>query len=167
MTLKYQSPSTPSVQHDPTNLLVEFIMLNRYGVLEEYPWRKGNPLAKEWGEVCKIVRRLVKTMKLAPERLGWYIHRHQITDINYNEFGLVRWKINKYFPYGNLTKINSIYSLSLSDSLKRIECDRNMTVVYRTKQQTEKKKTSLLDIIKQLEEEHGQAGSEVSIENAE
>lgn len=167
MQQKYQSPSTTDIKHDPTNLLVEFLMLNKYGVLGKYPWRKGQPLATEWGQVCKVVRRLVKTMKISPSRLGWYIYKHNVTAISYEEFGLVKWKINKYFPYGDLAKITSSYKTLLKTNMSKIEQDRDLTVYYRTKAATVQRKSSLLDVLKQLEEQHESTGSEILSQDIE
>jgi hypothetical protein len=154
--MKFQSPSTSQVFHDESNLLVEFLMLNKYGVLDSFSWRKGQPLAKEWGQTCQIVRRLLKTLKIAPERLGWYIRHHKITELVYAEFGLVKWKINKYFPFGNLAKTAEAYRVELQQARQNVIADRALEgVVYRTKDSSNcKRKKTLLDVLEELE--HGE-----------
>lgn len=151
---KIQSPSTPSVNHDASNLLVEFLMLNKYGVLDEFSWRKGKPLATEWGGVCKVVRRLLKTLKIAPERLGWYIRRHNVTELDYSEFGLVKWKIEKYFPFGNLSKTADAYRSDLAKARIDLEADKSLGgVSYRTREAgpSRTKRKTLLEVLEELE----------------
>jgi len=156
----FESPSSPGVKHDYSNLLVEFLMINKYGVLNPFPWRKNQPLAKEWGEACKVVRRLLKTLKIQPERLAWYIHSQNITELDYAEFGLVRWKVNRVFPKANPSAIAAKYVTAIQREKDKLEADARIDsiVSYVPKKQSSKKRKTLTDIIGELE--NGCSGTE-------
>jgi hypothetical protein len=152
--LCFQSPSSADIKHDASNLLVEFIMINKYGILAPYAWRKGQPLAGEWGQICQKIRRLLNTLKIDAGRLGWYIWTTKAARLDYNEFGLVRWKINKYFPFGNLHEIAIKYRLQIERAQKALEHDEHFqNIQYITKEAGTTTKKSLLDLIEEFE--HG------------
>jgi hypothetical protein len=151
----FESPSSVDIKHDASNLLVEFVMINKYGMIAPHAWRKGQPLASEWAQVCKIIRRLLNTLKINEGRLGWYIWTTKVVELNYSEFGLVKWKIDKYFPFGNLHHIAARYKSQLEMAKANLAQDKDLqNVQYVPKEATSKKKKSLLDIIKELE--HGE-----------
>lgn len=153
--MTFLSPSTPGVSHDASNLLVELMMINKYGVLNDYPWRKGRPLANEWGQVCKVVRRLLKTMKIDPARLAWYIKNECVTELTYEEFGLVKWKVNRIFPKLNLSQLANAYGKRMEVVRAQLIEDQRLTSIssYVPKERSlNKRRKTLTDVIRDLED---------------
>jgi hypothetical protein len=139
------------VQHDVYNLVVEAMMINRYGMIPSGAWRKGNPLSLEWGETVKVVKRLVKTMNIDPRRLAWYIKKYEIERFNYNEFGLVRYRVNKLFGWMNLEQFTQHYTTVYKSFIKEGSAYvENSQQVYVQKEAGPKRKT-LEEILRELE----------------
>lgn len=150
---KYTSPSTPSVGHDLNNFIVEAILINRHGALPEGGWRKGGPFAKEWGELLKKVRRVAK-LGIRPEQLAWFVKYYKVTELDYKEFGLLRWKVKNYFKWCNVDQFTTYY-IKLHDTLSAQTSEYvEATTGYVTKEGGSKKKT-LSDILAELEDEDG------------
>jgi len=151
-TKKYMSPSTVSVSHDLTNFIVEAILINRCGALPEAAWRKGGSFAKEWGKLLKVVRRLIKTLEIAPEQLAWYVQFYKATNLNYDEFGLLRWKVQHYFKWCNVDKFTGYYT-ELHKSLDAQKSNYiEQTIGYKVKEPTTSQRKKLSDILKELED---------------
>lgn len=94
---KYQSISTPTVQHSAEQAVVEVYMLNKHGSLPRFPWRKASGLAKEWGSALSLVRRLVKTRDVSITEILDLVLRQGLT-LAWNKAGLIYWHIdNSYF----------------------------------------------------------------------
>lgn len=148
---RYKSPSTDGVSHDAFNLMVEAMMINRYGLIPSGAWRKGSALHEEWSNMVKIVKRLIGTMKIDPKRLAWYIKRFKVSHLDYEEFGLVRYKINRAFGWENLEDFcqhyASIYNSKIGESSSYVES----TTTYKTKEAAPTKKKSLQDILQEIE----------------
>ena len=147
---RFTSPSTPSVKHDAINLLVEAILVNKYKHLPEYPWRKGKKTYSEWGYLVKVLKRLVLSLSISPDQLCWYIRKYRVTKIDFNDFGLVRWSVRKYFRYGNLQKFALFYR-KLNDINKPsgdhyIDNGKFVTKKYSNRQKT------LSSVLSELEE---------------
>jgi len=148
---RYQSPSTDGVAHDIYNLIVEAIMINRYGMIPSGSWRKGAALHEEWSGMVKIVKRLLGTMKIDPKKLAWYIKKFSVGSLDYEEFGLVRYKINRSFGWENLEEFcrhyTTIYKSKIGESSSYVE----QSTTYKTKEPTTPKKRSLQDILQEIE----------------
>jgi hypothetical protein len=145
---KYQSITTSGVKHDPTNFLTEVYFLNKYGALPQYPWRKEQPLAKEWGKVVSIFRKILKVHKIQPEQIGWYLHSFKPCTIDAKSFGLMVWKIKRLFKTTSLDYLSEFYS----NKFKHIS-DGYMSVKdqYAQPSVREKKDKDLLSILEELE----------------
>lgn len=152
----YQSPSTPSVKHDGPNLITEAIMINRYGYLSEGSWRKGQPLSEQWPNLLLKVKRIIKTLKIDVRRLAWYVHHYKVEDLDYEEFGLLRWKINTYFKWYNLDWFADFYKTlhdQIKDSLQQRSSYVEDTVGYVTKLPSTSSRKTLTDILEELEQD--------------
>lgn len=149
MVKKHPSPSTNGVSHDLPNFIVEAILINRYGALPEGGWRKGGPFAKDWGQLLTKVKRVSK-LGVDTQQLAWFVQFYKITDLDYKEFGLLRWKIQKYFKWCNIEKFVAYYinlhTTLVGPSSSYVE----NTTGYKTKEGGSKRKT-LSDILKELE----------------
>jgi len=151
MIKKYASPSTPTVSHNIYNFVVEAILINRHGALVEGGWRKNGPFAKEWGQLLTKVMRVGK-LGISTQQLAWFVQFYKITDLDYKEFGLLRWKIKHYFKWCNIDKFVAYY-ISLHKTLvgQRSSYVED-TTGYKVKAASSKKRT-LSDILRELESE--------------
>ena len=153
MPAKYPSPSTEGVQHDTPNLITEAIMINRHGYLPPGAWRKDQPLKEEWGKVVVKVKRIVKSLKVDGRRLAWYVKRYSATDLDYEEFGLLRWKINQYFKWYKLEWFAEYYAQLQGQAASMVSTYVEDTSGYKMKDITPKKRRTLTDILEELENE--------------
>jgi len=148
--LRFQSPSTDDVAHDVYNLLVEAIMINRYGLIPSGAWRKGSALHLEWSESVKIIKRLCKSMQIEPMRLAWYIRKYKVTNLNYNEFGLVRYRVNKSFGFANLGEFQQHYSTIYKSQIGEASAYVENATNYKVKEPAPQRKT-LQEILQEIE----------------
>lgn len=147
---KYSSPSTPEVQHDLSNFIVEAMLMNKYGALPEGSWRKGGPFATEWGKLLTKVRRVSK-LGVSTEQLAWFVQFYKVMDLDYAEFGLLRWKIKNYFKWVNIDKFTAHY-IALHSTLTRESSSYvEETAGYTTKEDGGNRKKTLSDILQELE----------------
>lgn len=149
---KYASPSTPGIAHDLPNFIVEAMLMNRHGALPAGSWRKDGPFAKEWGQLLTKVRRVSK-LGVSIEQLAWFVRFYKVTDLDYKEFGLLKWKVQNYFKWCNVDQFvahyNALHSTLVRESSSYVE----ETTGYLTKQGSSNRKKTLSDILQELE--HG------------
>lgn len=151
-TKKYESPSTPGVAHDLSNFIVEALLINRYGALPNAGWRKGQVLATEWSRLLTCVRRIKNTLGVKLEQLAWYIHFYKIADINYADFGLLRWKVQRYFKWCNVDRFVAFYTTLHGQLVGEKNSYAENTVGYKTKEAgTSRKTKTLSEILQELE----------------
>ncbi len=154
-TKKYKSPSTPEVSHDLSNFLVEALLINRYGVLPEAGWRKGKPLAKEWSRLLTCIRRIKNTLGVELEQLAWYVQFYKVTDLDYKDFGLLRWKVKRYFKWCNLDRFTNYYTKLHEHSVGESNDYAEKATGYKTKEVQPSKTRTLSDILQELEQNDG------------
>jgi len=151
-TTKFVSPSTPSVKHDLTNFIVEAILINRHGALPEAAWRKGRPFAKEWGSLLTKVRRVSK-LGVDAKQLAWFVQFYKITDLDYKEFGLLRWKIKQYFKWCNIENFTRYYITLHGTLVGESDSYVEDTTGYKVKTETPNtRRKTLSDILQELED---------------
>jgi len=151
-TKKYVSPSTPEISHDLQNFIVEAILINRYGALPHRGWKKDGPFAQEWGQLLTKVRRVSK-LGVDAQQLAWLVRFYKVKDLDYKEFGLLRWKIKQYFKWCNIDQFVAYY-ITLHDTLiGKSSCYIENTTGYKTKEASSNRKKTLSDILKELENE--------------
>lgn len=150
--MKFQSISTPSIQHDEANILTELILLNRYHFLTEFCWRKGNPQHVEWTHLVGAVKNIIKRLKIHPDKLAWYVNKTKIQDINYDEFGLLHYKISKVFPSAPLVEIVDLYRKINEVKKQKYASSRpvNISQEYHMKEESNTVK-SLTELLRELE----------------
>jgi hypothetical protein len=155
MTIKktrYQSPSTEEVKHDLNNFVVEAILINRFGQLPPGSWRKGQANAKEWGRLLTCVRRITGTLGVKIEQLAWFVKFYKVADLNYKDFGLLRWKVQKYFKWVNVDQFVAYYKGLHSQNVAQNSNYVEKTTGYKTKEASvAPSRKSLSDILKELE----------------
>jgi hypothetical protein len=93
---KYNSITTPAVQHSEEQALVEVYLLHKYKDLPKFPWRKASGFSKEWGTVLSIMRRLVKSRQLSPREILDLFIRHDLT-VAWDKIGLLYWHVDNSF----------------------------------------------------------------------
>lgn len=150
---KFQSITTQEVEHDVVNLLTEILLLNKYGSLESYCWRKGRSMAKEWPKSLSLIRRLIKSNGIAPEQLAWYFYKYLPKEISSKDFGLVAWKVKKLFPKMSIAKIHRIYIEKYKPEDQGYFALKEQSKPVET--QKVPKKAGLLDLLDQLENNSG------------
>lgn len=124
--------------------------MNRHGALPEGGWRKGGPFAAEWGQLLTKVRRVSK-LGVSLEQLAWFIKFYKVTDLDYKEFGLLRWKIKTYFKWVNIDQFVAHY-IALHSTLKRESSSYvEETTGYTTKADSSNRRKTLSDILQELE----------------
>ncbi len=148
---KYTSPSTPTVEHDLNNFVVEAILINRHGALPEGGWRKGGPFAKEWGQLLTKVRRVGK-LGVDAQQLAWFVQFYKVTDLDYKEFGLLRWKVQNYFKWCNVDKFVAHYTSLHATLIGETSSYVENTTGYKTKEASSNPRKTLSDILKELED---------------
>lgn len=131
-------------------MLVEGMLLNKFGSVEEYPWRRGKPYHKWWSEQVKVVKRLIQSLKISANQLCWYIRKYRVEEIKYEDFGLLRWKVKRYFRYGNMNKFALFYR-----KYQELNASRDSSYVTDTKKfvtkENKKKRNGLMDLMAELE----------------
>jgi len=142
------------VSHDLINFITEAILINRYDVLPEASWRKGRPLAQEWGKLVTKVKRIIKTLDVQPEQLAWYVQFFKITDLDYKDFGLLRWKVQRYFKWCQIDKFVDYYIQLHTIRISQLESNdyAEATQGYKTKTSSKNRQKTLSDILKELED---------------
>ena len=150
--IRYKSISTPSVNHDVSNFLVEIFLLNRYGMLEEYCWRKGHPNTTEWSFLLPLFKKLLKVHKIEPEQLAWFLHFHTPKSIDKDTVGLFIYnlkRIKKLFKRIPLDKLRQLYEEKFT------EVDRGFMEISDNdrydRNPVKSEKTDLLSLLERLE----------------
>lgn len=138
---KYESLTTPGVQHDAVNMITELILLNKNTETPTYPWRSVGVM-DFWKKTVAALRKLVKVHGLDPEQLAFYVYRCQPTEINPAEFAKMAVVARKLFQKYDLESLVALYKTRLVSN--------KMEVLVPHKIQPEPKK-SLLSFIKELE----------------
>ena len=152
---KYQSVTTPEVQHDSTNFLTEIFFLNKYGALPQYPWRKEYSFSKEWGKTVSLFRKLIKTHHIKSEQIAWYLHTYLPKKIDAKSFGLMVWKIKTLFKHISLSYLQSLYTekfkIIIDKSHLNIKDNFNLPSLKETQEGGD-----LFSILKDLENIHAE-----------
>lgn len=157
---KYPSPSTPEVSHDLSNFIVEALLINRHGLLPHAGWRKGQALATEWGRLLTCVRRIKNTLGVKLEQLAWFVHFYKVTDLNYEDFGLLRWKVQRYFKWCNVERFVAYYTTLHEQLVGKKNSYAESAVGYKTKEAgTTRKAKTLSEILQELENDGQRDGS--------
>lgn len=157
---KFRSPSTPEVSHDLSNFIVEAMLINRHGALPSAGWRKGRALEKEWGRLLICIRRIKNTLGVELEQLAWYIHFFKVSDLNYADFGLLRWKVKRYFKWCNLDRFVDYYTTLHGQLVGTSNNYAEKATGYKMKEAGSSRKTKTLsEILQELEHDGQRDGS--------
>jgi len=106
---KYSSITTPEIQHDAANMLVELMWLNRDLTLGPFPWRGAN--GREWGKTVSAVKKLMKDpFNLTADQVAFYIYRCVPTEIDSEEFAKMAVVARKLLQRFGLHELCGLYS---------------------------------------------------------
>jgi hypothetical protein len=114
---KFKSITTPEIEHDDANMLVEFIWLNRNLACGPYPWREAN--GKEWGRLVAVFKKLMKfPYDLTSEQLAFYIYKCKPLHISSEEFAKMAVVARKLFQKYKLNEVSQLYQDKRAPLLK-------------------------------------------------
>lgn len=143
MNTTYQSLTTPCISHDKFNLLTEIYFLNKKGILEEFPWRKGHSCFGEWPLTLALIKKLVLKHGIDAEHLAWYFSNFRISNIDSKHFGLFAWKVKRIFSRVELNSLRNLYKIryNLNKTVEDLEyADRSIP----------NKNKTLLDVLREF-----------------
>ena len=145
---KYQSITTPGVQHDEFNTITELIFLNKFGNVGYYPWRL-NEYRPYWSSTLAIIRKLNKTYSITYDQLAFYIYRCAPKELSQQEFGKAAIVAKKLFQKFNLEELVSRYR----EKFRPVEMTGLETAQYadRTRYSDSVQPKTLLELLKELE----------------
>lgn len=108
ITDTYQSITTPDIEHDRANMLVEFIWLNRDLFASPYPW-KGEG-SEDWGKMVAAVKKLMKEpYALSHEQIAFYVWKCKPHFIDAFQFAKMAVVARKLFRRYTLEEVHRLY----------------------------------------------------------
>lgn len=108
LLMKYKSITTPDIEHDNANMIVEFIWLNRDLQSDMFPWR--GDAGREWGRLVASVKKLMKDpYGLSCEQLAFYVYKCAPQTINPPEFAKMAVVARKLFKRYDLEEVRGLY----------------------------------------------------------
>lgn len=144
--MKYFSITTPDVEHDASNILTEFIWLNRDIRADIFPWRGEN--GKDWGRIVAAIKKLMKDpYGLSQEQIAFYIWKCRPQRINPQDFAKMAVVARKLFQRYDIEQVRRLYS----DLRKELASSGLEHIRYKT--QAPK---SLLAFLRELEHDQAQ-----------
>lgn len=138
---KYQSITSPDIQHDAANMITELILINREGAVGVNPWREEHRLF--WGKTVAAVKKLIRDFELDPDQLAFYVYRCEPVEISAEEFAKAVVVTKKLFQKFDLAGLTEIYARRYAAA----KGDVGDSVKPRRK----KNKKSLITFLKELE----------------
>lgn len=107
--MKYPSITTPDVEHDEANILVEFIILNRNIATDGWPWTGDK--RDDWGKLVAVVKKLMgPSFGLTAEQIAFYIYKCSPQYINPAEFAKMAVVARRLFERHDIEELHRIYS---------------------------------------------------------
>lgn len=108
ITDKYDSITTPGLEHDQANILVEFIWLNRNLLADPYPWKGEGQ--EDWGKMVAAIKKLMQApYSLSPQQIAFYIWRCKPHFINPFQFAKMAVVARKLFRRYDLEEVHRLY----------------------------------------------------------
>jgi hypothetical protein len=137
---KYQSITTPEIQHDVANILTEFVWLNNDLAAESFPWREHSD---QWGKIVAAIKKLMGApYHLTSEQIAFYIFKCNPRNINPFEFAKMAVVARKLFRKYDIDELHRVYQ----DRRRTIEAPGLAQAEYKTS-----KPKSFLTFLRELE----------------
>jgi hypothetical protein len=141
--MKYRSITTPEIEHDEANMLVELMWLNHDLTLGSFPWRGAK--GRDWGKGVSAIKKLMKPpFDLTSAQVAFYIYRCRPTAVEGVEFGKMAVVAKKLLQRLDLGELREIYVGWREE--RRVE---GVDLVKHKKQDAK----SLMTLLKELENE--------------
>ncbi len=117
MLKKYQSITTPNVEHDAANMLVEFIWLNKHLNCDIFPWL--NDGSKDWSRLVAAVKKLMKgPYNIDEQQMAYYIWECKPTSINPQEFARMAVVARRLLKTMSIDFVSGLYTQRKKDFAK-------------------------------------------------
>lgn len=137
----YPSLTTPNVEHDEANLLVEFIWLNRDIRTDIFPWRGEN--GHKWGKLVAAIKKLMREpYGLTAGQLAFYIWKCKPQHIDPFQFAKMVAVARRLFESYELDQVSRFYQ----DWRKELASSGLEKAKYK-----ERKPKTLLSFLRELE----------------
>lgn len=107
--MKFDSITTPDVQHDEYNMLAELILLNQNPTVEAAPWR-GPSYRGFWGKTVAALKRIMRVHELTSDQVAFYIYRCRPHKISSPEFAKMAVVAKKLFRKYDLKELVAEYA---------------------------------------------------------
>jgi hypothetical protein len=145
---KYQSITTPGMQHDDFNAITELIFLNKFGNTGNHPWRL-NEYRPFWSSTLAIVRKLHQVHGITPDQLAFYVFRCAPKELSSQEFAKAAVVAKKLFQKLNLEELINRYR----EKFRPVEMTGLEQASYadRTQPVASTQPKTLLELLKELE----------------
>ncbi len=146
--MKHQSITTPNLEHDDFNIITELLFLNKFGNVQQFPWRES-VYRKFWSSTLAAIRKLHNVHGLTVDQLAFYVFRCSPKEISQQEFGKCAIVAKKLFLKFNLNEL----VLRYREKFKPIEMTGLEMASYGDRENivaTPKPKT-LMELLKELE----------------
>lgn len=145
---KYQSITTPTIQHDSFNIITELVFLNKFGNPIVFPWRLPE-YKKFWSQTLSLIKKLNKQHGLSIDQLAFYVFRCEPKELSSQEFAKAAVVARKLFLKFNLDELVARYR----EKFKVVEMTGLETASYadRTIQSVSIKPKTLIELLKELE----------------
>lgn len=112
--ITHKSITTPDINHDDFNMLVEFIALNNNLLLAEYPWKLDS---KTWGKNVSVLRKLSKPpYDIHIEQLACYIWLCKPKKLSSKEFAKIAVVAKRLIPYYKIEDVVLFYKNLIQNS---------------------------------------------------
>ena len=141
---KYQSVTTPSVQHDTYNILTELIFLNRFGNVGQFPWRGEHK--KFWSDTVCALKKLMRDFDITADQMAFYIHKCRPKELSNAEFAKATFVPKLLFQKLDLLGLISVYKEKYT-----LKDDLGMTRASYKHGTEEPKQKTLMDLMRELE----------------
>ena len=105
--MRFNSITTDNILHDVPNILTELVFINRYGLLDQAPWREKHKT--EWGKIVAALKKIIKIHKISADQMAFYIYHCQPTEINSTEFAKMAVVAKRLFQSYDLNYLVELY----------------------------------------------------------
>ncbi len=112
--MKYQSLTTPTLEHDIANLLTEMIFLNRDIKAPPYVWKT---CGRDWGKTVSVIKKMMRDFELTADQIAFYIHRCRPVKLDGVAFGKMAVVAKKLFQRYDLQSLIDQYESRRADAM--------------------------------------------------
>ena len=141
--MKFNSITTPPIQHDSFNMIAELMLLNTDMSVGSFTWRQEK-YKKFWSKTVSCLKKLVGVHDISIDQLAFYVFKCRPVEIDSVEFGKAAIVAKKLFRKFDLQDLVAIYRTNYIS----YNSNPNWKIEYKTY-----KRKNLIDFLKELENE--------------